>query len=117
MTEIRSEILRDESNYKTDILENDSRKTGINQNCILNNIPSFNVVKNYAVDIRHDLFEGICHYDLCQAILYFIEERYFTLDLLNKRKMGFSYGETEIGNLSSPISMERLKNNSLKMSA
>lgn len=66
----------------------------------------------------HDVFEGICHYNMCHIIKYLIEDaKLITLDILNDNKRLFDYGPTEIDNLSGDIKTEHLKNRHLKMSA
>lgn len=107
--------LRNINNYEKDLEE---MSGGVTQNSILNNIKSFHVTKNYAVDVMHDVFEGVCHYDMCHIISYFTEKiKYFSLDTLNSRKKLFSYGSIEIGNISSQIKPEHLKKFHLKMNA
>jgi len=52
----------------------------------------------------HDLFEGVCHYNICYIINYYIKTiQLFTLKELNNRKSTFNYESLEIGNCSSPI--------------
>lgn len=55
--------LRTQVNYEEDITLNLSL-TGIKEICIFNSTPSFHVINNLSVDIMHDIFEGILHYDL-----------------------------------------------------
>jgi len=111
-------LLRNHTNYLEDIERNDFKETGIYKNSILNNIASFHVVKNYSIDIMHDIFEGICHYNMCHIINYYIGvANFFTLDILNFRKQHFNYGCIEFGNISPPIQMSHLKKFHLKMSA
>ncbi|KAF0734378.1 Uncharacterized protein FWK35_00035140, partial [Aphis craccivora] len=99
--------------------ENDSLlQTGIYSEAILNNITSFHVVKNFSVDVMHDVFEGICHYNMCHIINCYTElVKVFSLGELNFRKQNFNYGCIEIGNMSPPIETIHLKNFHLKMSA
>lgn len=87
------------------------------RNSLLNDIPSFHVVSNFYVDVMHDVFEGVCHYNICHAINYFINSKYFDLEVLNSRKQGFEYGPKEIGNISGKIEAHHLNKNKLKMSA
>lgn len=104
--------LRNVQNYSEDI------ETGIYKDSFLNQITSFHVTENYCIDIMHDLFEGVCHYDLCHIIRYYIDTaKLFSLETLNSRKMNFNYGQIEIGNISPPITALHLKKNHLKMSA
>lgn len=118
MTTEDSTLMRTNENYDNDVLQSDFRQTGIYQKSILNNITNFHVTKNYSVDIMHDLFEGVCHYNICHIINYYIETiQLFTLKELNNRKSAFNYGSFEIGNYSPPILDVHLKKFRLKMSA
>ncbi|XP_061397590.1 uncharacterized protein LOC133333291 [Musca vetustissima] len=111
-------LKRTYANYRLDVNTGDPSKTGIVSECVFNKIPSFHVVDNLSVDAMHDVFEGICHYDLSFAILYFTNtKKYFSLKTLNARKQKFDYGELEIGNISPKITITHLKNRHLKMSA
>ena len=66
----------------------------------------------------HDVFEGICHYDICHVIKYYIFTlKLFSLDTLNNRKNNFNYGQFEVGNTSPPITDNHLDKFCLKMSA
>lgn len=109
-----NELIRTVENYESDAL---NANFGVVQNSQLNSIPSFHVVKNYYADVMHDLFEGICHYNFCHIIDYFISMKYFNLDTLNDRKQNFEYGPAEIANISSKIEPHHLKKRKLKMSA
>ncbi|KAK5638762.1 hypothetical protein RI129_013057 [Pyrocoelia pectoralis] len=115
--------LRTEENYIEDCsntLEVTERAkiSGVRECSIFNTINSFHVVNNYAADIMHDLFEGVCHYDISQILRHFIEkDKLFSLDILNSRKQLFDYGKTEIGNISPPIKINHLTNLKLHMSA
>jgi len=111
-------LIRNITNYNTDVAINDIYKTGIHGESFLNKIPSFHVTQNFCLDVMHDLFEGICHYDMCRIIKYFTETvKYFSLDTLNLRKSSFNYGSIEIGNISPSINTKHLQNFHLKMSA
>jgi len=66
----------------------------------------------------HDIFEGICHYDICHVIFYYTQTvKLFSLEKLNNRKTTFYYGPIEVGNISPAITLLHLQNNQLKMSA
>lgn len=110
--------MRNLENYRTDVDKHCFEETGIVEDSCLNKIHSFHVVENYAVDIMHDLFEGICHYDVCRIFQYYIDKvKILTLDTLNFRKQSFNYGSIEIGNLSRPITSDHIKRCKLKMTA
>lgn len=111
-------LRRNYSNYKIDLIADDVKGTGIVEKCQFNRIPSFHVIDNLSVDAMHDVVEGICQYDMTNSILYFIQtKKFFSLEVLNKRKRTFEYGELEIGNNSPDISITHLKKKHLKMSA
>lgn len=110
--------MRNIDNYNIDVESKNFSETGIYKASTLNQIHSFHVTNNFCVDTMHDLYEGICHYDMCHIIKYFINTaKLFTLDTLNNRKSNFNYGPIESGNLSPEISIIHLNNCHLKMSA
>lgn len=111
------DTLRNKTNYDNDLQLQDFTKTGINKRSIFNSIMTFHAVENFSVDIMHDIFEGICHYNMSHIILHYIENNVFTLEMLNNRKQLFNYGSSEVGNLSGVIKSDHLKKKHLKMSA
>lgn len=112
------EILRNRINYIHGIEESTFIETGITENSIFNDIPSFHATENYAVDIMHDLYEGICHHILCQSLLHFIYEmKYLTIDILNSRVKSFSYFKNDKGSEKISFTKKELENCKLKVSA
>lgn len=111
-------LIRNIENYEQDVEINDFSQTGVSQNSILNNINYFHVTTNFCVDVMHDIFEGICHYNMCHIINYYTGTiQILSLDTLNFRKQHFNYGELEQKNLSPPIEKHHLSKFHLKMSA
>lgn len=111
-------LLRNIDNYTEDVDKDDFSSTGINKDSVLNQIKLFHVTSNFSVDIMHDIFEGICHYNMCHLIIYFTEKvQIFSLETLNFRKQNFSYCELEQKNLSPQIEKHHLHKFHLKMSA
>jgi len=84
---------------------------------VFNLVNPFHVVKNFSVDLIHDIFEDVCVYDMCHIILNLIKLGYFDLETLNNRKQHFQYGESEIGNISPPLKILNSNNMHIKMSA
>ncbi|XP_031338218.1 uncharacterized protein LOC116167117 [Photinus pyralis] len=117
MTTEDQEMMRTIINYNADLANLEDNCRGIIKNSPLNEIPSFHVVKNFYVDIMHDIFEGVCHYSICHVILYCIEMNFFSLEILNSRKQNFEYGSKEISNISASIKPNCLNNKKLKMTA
>lgn len=63
---------------------------GVQEECIFNVIPNFHVVNNCSVDSMHDLFEGICRYDVAKILKNFIyKEKFLSLHILNERIQNF----------------------------
>lgn len=108
---------RNPTNYEEDVRIDDIALTGVKKPSIFNSINSFHVTTNFAVDVMHDIFEGICHYDIGHIINYLINMNYFTLEILNIRKLMFNYGEIEIGNFSPEITQAHLNKLEFKMNA
>jgi hypothetical protein len=109
-------LMRTIENYNFD-LNLPFKETGIHENSIMNSIDSFHVVNNYAVDIMHDIFEGIAHKGISNVILHYIDSKIFSLAALNYRKQNFDYGSIETGNRSVPIQEHHLQKKKLKMSS
>lgn len=116
MCKENSKFIRTEENYN-ESLSADFSTTGIYKTSILNKIPSFHVVQNFSVDLMHDIFEGIAHYNLTHVIEHYIKNKLFTLDELNQYKSTFSYGDTEKGNVFKDITPLHLKRKKLNASA
>jgi hypothetical protein len=112
-----TELLRNENSYASDLEVNNISLTGIKSACIWNRIPSFHVTENYAVDIMHDIFEGVANYDMILILRQFILiDKFFTLATLNSRLKYFDFG-VEMKNKFPLISEDNLKNKTMKMSA
>ncbi|KAB0801220.1 hypothetical protein PPYR_05574 [Photinus pyralis] len=111
-------VLRTAEDYWQHLFQNDVSQTGIKEMCVFNAIPSFRAADNISVDIMHDIFEGICHVELCQILNCFVyDKKYFTLSILNNRKANFQYHRSDYGNKSVSITVKNLNSNKLKMSA
>lgn len=110
--------LRTIDNYLEDVEKMNFSETGIYKESVMNSIYSFHVTKNFCVDVMHDIFEGVCHYDMCHIIKYYVNTiKIFSLTTLNNRKKNFNYGPIEVGNISPEITDLNLSKLHLKMSA
>lgn len=66
----------------------------------------------------HDIFEGVCQYDIGKILnVYIFEKKFFTLDLLNNRIRGFYYGPIEKRNHPPEIQLSHVKNQCINMSS
>lgn len=103
-------LIRTKEQYEHDVILNEVSETGIKHVCVFNQLPSFHAVTNYSVDIMHDLYEGVCHYNLANILNHFIfEKNYFSLNEFNDKKSMFNYGPIDIGNISQPILIDHIK--------
>lgn len=109
--------MRNKENYTSALNTKDVKLTGIKAECLFNQLDSFHAAQNFSADIAHDLYEGVCNYDLCEVLLHFISSKTYSIEVFNYRKQMFNYGPTEIGNFSPPIQINNLKNYKIKMSA
>lgn len=103
--------LRSPENYAVDL---NGCYHGIKEYCILNELDNFHVAENSCVDVMHDLFEGICRYDLGKILFHFIKKKkMFSLLQLHRRIKFFDHDtNVEIGNripLISIIQIEKCK--------
>ncbi|KYQ48388.1 hypothetical protein ALC60_12569 [Trachymyrmex zeteki] len=85
-------LRRTKSNYDLDIQKLPDKSTGIKEPCIWNDLKYFDVTENIAGDIMHDIYEGICRYELGSILNSFIKNKFFSLEFLNQRIKFFNYG-------------------------
>lgn len=117
-TSEKLELLRNAENYKLDVEKNDVSTTGIYEECVFNEINNFHILENSTLDIMHDIYEGVCEYDLSQIILhYIVNAKLFTLQDLNDRIGAFDFGVSELSNRIPFVKREKLNNYRLGFSA
>lgn len=111
-------LMRNRDSYEAQINLKNAKATGIKEKCTFNQIPSFHVTENYVVDIMHDLFEGVCGYDMVLILNYFITtKKYFSLNILNNQILYFDGKSDAAKNRPSLISHMEFAKGSLSMSA
>lgn len=64
--------MRTFKNYSDDVAKMSFIEKDIHKDSIMNTIVSFHVTQNFCTDVMHDLYEGVCHYDICHIIKYYI---------------------------------------------
>lgn len=95
LTEQDDSLMRTVQNYDSDLQRGDASETGINSECIFNRLTSFHAVENKSADMMHDLFLGVCRYDLPLLLNYVMEKYNISLNALNSRIISFDYGTDE----------------------
>lgn len=110
----KDNTLRNRINYQTDLNLNNVTETGIKEECVLNLINSFHVTENFAVDISHDIFEGVALYDITNILYQFIiTDKLFSIEILNYKLKYFNYGNES--NIPPLISLDNLKKKKMHM--
>ena len=110
--------LRTKTQYDEHLHIGDMSQTGIKEECIFNRLPDFHVTENFAVDIMHDILEGICESDLIALIKYCtLEKKYFSFIELNSLLKSYDWGITDSGSIPPPILEKDLKKDEIRMSA
>lgn len=109
-------VLRNEFNYKQDVLANNISATGVKEECVFNDLNGFEVTKNFSVDSLHDWLEGGLHVDLCNIISGLIKKGYFTLQELNHLMKTHYYGPCIKNKSIDDITTEMLDKDKIKCS-
>ncbi len=79
---------------------------GVKKTCLLNTLHFFHTSDNYAVDIMHDLLEGVVQYELKLFFQYLVNHKYLSLESLSLRIQSFNYGYTERKNRPSGLKID-----------
>jgi hypothetical protein len=107
--------LRNQQNYKLDVV---NKEFGVQGSCIFNSLKNYHNVENITFDLMHDIYEGICRYDMAKIIKQLISKKYISLNCLNHRLKYFQYNSNvDIGNPIPAISDHHLTKGCLIMSA
>ncbi|KAK3929199.1 Zinc finger protein 653 [Frankliniella fusca] len=85
-------LLRTPENYQADLLFGDSSVTGIKEECIFNQLPSFETPTDIALDEFHDLIEGVAHYTFVPVLRHFHNLNSLFISTLNDRLYYFDLG-------------------------
>lgn len=110
-------LKRTKESYESDVQLANPALTGIKESCIWHRLSDYHVTNNYAVDVMHDLLEGVCVFDITALLRSLIVNyKLFSLETLNNRIASFHYGHSDSLNTPQPLSMEQL-HSKIKMSA
>lgn len=111
-------LIRTASMLDEELEINDERLTGVAEPCVLNKIIGFHKYENIAHDKMHDIEEGVFHYDVCQALLRFHEDKShkFKIGILNDRIKAFNFGPF-CKNIPDMVTYNNLKNNHIQVTA
>lgn len=79
---------------------------GLKKDCVLNALQYFHSTENFAVDIMHDLLEGVVQYELKLFFQYLLKSGYISINALMERIQSFNYGFLERKNRPSGLKVE-----------
>lgn len=80
------------------------------EECAFHAVTNFHIIKNHSVDIMHDLFEGVCRYDLGKVLFHLIyKDKLFSCEMLNNRIYSFDYGDQHSTNKPPAINVDAIK--------
>ena len=68
--------LRTHLNYELDVMQNDSKLTGIKEPYAFHGISDFHITEYSCLDVMHDVLEGVCVYVMRSVISDFIKKKY-----------------------------------------
>lgn len=108
------ELLRTKSNYDEEVKINDSKQTGITEECVFNVMKNFHCAENKTLDEMHDVV-GVCEYTLGKVIDFHIKNGDFDLDTLNNRINSFPFNATERPQKPMPILYDKNKKGAFKI--
>lgn len=100
-----ADCLRRRQDYDYDVEVNKLSETGVVENSIFNQLPSFHVTENKVADAMHDFFSsGICKYGFVEVLNHFIYiKKNLTVKQLNDRRL-------EVGKASTDSELLRMPN-------
>lgn len=102
--------MRDASTHRADLETDNPTKTGLKKDSVLNSLSFYHVTDNVAVDVMHDILEGVGAYKVKLVLKSLIEQKHMSLDKLNYHITSFDYDFTDVGSKPSLISKSDLKN-------
>ena len=102
---LRSPVLNEQ--HYTNLVDDPALTSlfGIKRKSILNTLQYFDIAENYAVDIMHDILEGVGQYEITLLFEYLIKHFISKEDVLN-RIYAFNYGYPEKKNKPTNINLE-----------
>lgn len=87
-----SSLPRNDDNYIADVNAKNPSATGVKYKAIWYTLDDFNLFKHVAVDVMHDILEGVANYTMTFVINSLLAKRLFTIQELNDKIEVFDYG-------------------------
>lgn len=110
-------LLRCETDYEADLLENIPANSGVKERCVWLKVDGFRLFRQVGIDIMHDILEGVGKYIMALVIFKYVGRfKYFSLEFLNTRIRNFVYGP-DARNKPVEISMVHLNKSNIRLSS
>lgn len=85
-------LLRNKTSYNEQLKLNDVSKTGIKEQCCWMELEGFDLFDNVAMDVMHDLLEGVGRYVMTFVINYYTSRSLPPITTLKEKLLSFNYG-------------------------
>jgi hypothetical protein len=109
-------LLRTNENYTIDIATKNVNETGVKYQAVFYSLDNFNFFEQVAVDIMHDILEGVAKYTMTFIINSLLTKNIFSIRELNDRAKAFDYGP-DLNNKPPLLSVQNTCNIRWKMSS
>lgn len=80
---------------------------GVKMECALNELNHFHILKNWSVDIMHDLNEGIIPFAINLVLKKFVESKILSVEEITQMLQYFDYGFLNQRNVPSKINLDK----------
>ncbi|XP_034255474.1 uncharacterized protein LOC117653729 [Thrips palmi] len=107
-------LLRTPVSYANDVRIDQPKVTGVKEECVFNEIPSFECPTDISLDYFHDFIEGIAHYTMVPVSKHFHQLNNMFISTLNTRLYALDLGidgdnRPPLINLDRLLSKDKLK--------
>lgn len=89
---------------------------GVKRSCLFNTLEYFHTCDNFAVDIMHDILEGVAQYELKLVYQHLVDTKRITMNDLCERIHAFNYGYMERKNRPTALKTDDSKDLGLNAS-
>lgn len=109
-------LIRTVDSYDRDLIRNAPSQTGIKEKCVFNDVNGFHATASVAVDLMHDILEGVAHYDMTIVLHHIIfDKKYLSVADFNSILTNFNYGIKSTINKPPPQRESNLRQKKISM--
>ena len=104
-TKEKANLLRSTEKHIIDVKE---KLHGVKSDSIFLKINDFDIFKHVAFDPLHDIFEGICRYEMADISYHLISSKCFTYGVFKQRMENFNFNARTDKNITPSISLDQI---------